>query len=197
MPLPLFWLGAAAVSALTVNELSKDRKKQQLERFSRHTKKFVEGDKNSSTAIYPSDVFSTSQKVRPEVGAIVCCGIGGLLDHTGIWVGDNTIIEMDGNGLIKPVSVQRFTEDRTGKNIFVACDSNARCLAIETAAIRASKKIFQCEEYDMFSNNCHQFVWQCFKPNDSQLTTFKELNKRIAKYFKRQIYWDLCDIDGV
>ena len=32
MPLPLFWLGAAAVSALAVKELADDRKKQQRDR---------------------------------------------------------------------------------------------------------------------------------------------------------------------
>lgn len=197
MPLPIFWLGAAAVSALTVNELSKDRKKQQSERFSSRAKTFDDSTEESSTAIYPSDLFSTTQKVKPDVGAIVCCGIGGVLEHTGIWVGDNTIVEMDGNGLIKPVSIQRFTEDRTGKNVFVACDSNAKCLSIEIAAMRAIKKVFTFENYDIIDNNCHQFVWQCFKPNDKPLTTFKELNKRIAMHFKRKIYWDLCDVDGV
>lgn len=197
MPLPLFWLGAAAVSALTVNELSKDRKKQQLKRFSHPIKTFDKEGDDSSTVIYPSELFSTAQKVKPEIGSIVCCGIGGVLEHTGIWVGDNTIVEMDGNGLIKPLSAQRFTKERTGKNIFVACDANAKCLAIEMAAMQAIKKIFKYEKYDMISNNCHQFVWTCFKPNDTRLTTFKELNKRIALHFKRQIYWDLCDLDGV
>jgi hypothetical protein len=194
MPLPIVWLGAAAVSALAVNEVAKDRKKQQAERFSKQVKTFDKNSNESSTAIYPTDLFSTAQEVRPTVGSIVCCGIGGVFEHTGIWVGDNTIIEMDGNGLIKPVSLQRFTEDRTGRNVFVACDSKGKPLALDTSATAAISQVFTCEEYDMISNNCHQFVWQCFSPNDKKLTTFKELNIRIAKLFNRKIYWDLCEV---
>ncbi|MBA6254845.1 MULTISPECIES: hypothetical protein [unclassified Colwellia] len=39
--------------------------------------------------------------MKPEIGAIFCCGVGGILDHTPLWVGDNTIVELDGNGFIK------------------------------------------------------------------------------------------------
>jgi hypothetical protein len=77
--------------------------------------------------------------VKPEIGAIVCCGVGGILDHTGIWVGDNTIVELDGNGLIKAISVQRFTKKRSGKHNFIACDSTAKPIASELA----QQQIFQ------------------------------------------------------
>lgn len=49
------------------------------------------------------------------MGAIVCCGVGGVLEHTGIWTEDNMIIEFDGNGLIKPISPTRFIKERSGK----------------------------------------------------------------------------------
>jgi len=195
MPLPLLWLGAAAISALAVKELADDRKKQQNKRrYYRDVQSLNKLKEYESPIVqYPTDLFSTEQKVRPEIGALVCCGIGGLLDHTGIWVGDNTIIELDGNGLIKPISVQRFTKERSGKNIFIACDSKAKPIASEMAANRAQQQVFQCRDYHMIENNCHQFIWQCFKPDDKSLTTFKELNIRLAHLFDRKIYWDICD----
>jgi hypothetical protein len=195
MPLPLLWLGAAVLSAFAVKELADDRKKQQRKRgYYQHAQTLTAlKEHESPIATYPTDLFNTEQKVKPEIGAIVCCGIGGLLDHSGIWLGDNTIIELDGNGLIKPISVQRFTKERSGKNIFIACDSQAKPIASELAANRAQQQIFQCREYHMIDNNCHQFIWQCFKPNDRDLTTFKALNVRLAKLFNRQIYWDVCD----
>ncbi|NQZ23008.1 MAG: hypothetical protein HRT53_13250 [Colwellia sp.] len=195
MPLPLLWLGAAAISALAVKELADDRKKQQRKRrYYRGVQTLDSLKRHESPVVtYPTDLFSTEQKVKPAVGAIVCCGIGGLLDHTGIWMGDNTIIELDGNGLIKPISVQRFTKERSGKNIFVACDSQGNPMTSELAANRAHQQIFQCHDYHMIDNNCHQFIWQCFKPKDSNLTTFKELNVRLANFFDRKIYWDVCD----
>jgi len=195
MALPLLWLGAAAISALTVKGLSDDRKAQQKQRKDSYKAQTLSdlSKHESAIAAYPSDLFDTNEIVKPQVGAIVCCGIGGILDHTGIWVDDDTIIEMDGQGLIKPISSRRFTAERSGKNIFIACDSNAQPLTSELAAQRALEQIFQCQQYDMINNNCHQFLWQCFKPHDTTLTTFKELNLRMAKYFDRKIYWDVCD----
>lgn len=194
MPLPLLWVGAAALSALAVKELSDDRKQQQNKRrqYRRVQTRADLHAHESPVAIYPSDMMSTVQRVTPQVGSIVCCGIGGILDHTGIWVDENTIVELDGEGLIKPVSIQRFTKERSGKNIFIACDSNATPLSCEIAAQRAISQIFQYRHYDMIDNNCHQFIWECFQPEDEKVITFKELNVRLSKKFNRKIYWDLC-----
>ena len=200
MPIPFFWLGAAAVSALAVKELvSDDRKKQQQARWqSPKAKRLNEdneiGESSSAVAIYPSDLFHTEQVVKPRIGAVVCCGIGGVLDHTGIWIGDDTIVELGGNGLIKPVSPARFTQDRSGKDIFIACDSTATPLVSELAAQRAIERIYQYCDYHLIENNCHQFVWQCIEPNGEPLTTFRALNKRLAKRHNKQVYWDLCSV---
>ena len=195
MPLPLLWLGAAAVSALAVKGLADDRKSQQRKRAtSFRVQTLASLDTHESpVATYPTDIFNTEQTICPKVGAIVCCGIGGVLDHTGIWVGDNTIIELDGNGLVKPVSPRRFTDDRSGKGIFIACDSLGQPLVSEVAAQNAIEQIYQQRDYHLFDNNCHQFIWQCFKPRAEAITTFKSLSVNIAQLFDRVIYWDLCD----
>jgi len=195
MPLPLLWLGAAAISALAVKGLADDRKTQQRKRqHYRKVQTLADLDRHESPiGIYPSDVLATEQKVKPKVGSIVCCGIGGILDHTGIWVDEDTIIELDGEGLIKPISVQRFTKERSGKDIFIACDSNALPLCSDIAAQRALAQIFQVQDYHLIDNNCHQFIWQCFAPEMPMVSTFKTLNVNLAKFFDRKIYWDLCD----
>jgi len=196
MALPFLWLGAAAISALAAKAAVDDRKTQQKKRhFSYQPIRLSELDNNEpAVAIYPSDLFKTEQVVEPVVGALLCCGIGGLLDHTGIWVGDNTILELDGNGLIKPISSQRFTQERSGEHIFIACDSVGKPLASELAAQRAIAQIYEYRDYHVIENNCHQFIWECFNPGDTQLTTFKQLNARLARLYDRQVYWDLCGI---
>ncbi len=195
MALPLLWLGAAALSAFAVKELADDRKAQQKQRkYSSRPQTLADSSEyESPIATYPTDMLNTEQRVTPTIGAVVCCGIGGLLDHTGIWIDDDTIIEIDGQGLIKPISARRFTEERSGKRIFIACDSTAKPLSSERASQRAIEQIFQVRDYHFIDNNCHQFIWQCFKPNDTKLTTFKELNVRLARMFDRKIYWDVCD----
>jgi len=196
MALPLLWLGAAAISALAANELAEDRKRQQLKRFDlRRPQTLADLDPHESPiATYPTDIFSTQQKVKPEIGAIVCCGIAGILDHSGIWLGDNSVAELDGNGLIKPVSSQRFIEERSGKQIFIACDSLAQPLISEKAANNAAQQLFQYRDYHMFDNNCHQFVWQCFTNKSGSVTTFRQLNDKVAHFFNRKIYWDVADL---
>jgi len=196
MALPLLWLGAAALSAIAANELVEDRKKQQAKRFTQYRPQTLEdlAPHESPIATYPTDVFSTDQHVKPEIGAIVCCGIVGVLDHTGIWLGDNAVAELDGNGLIKPVSSQRFIEERSGKQIFIACDSLAQPLVSEVAANNAAQQLFQYRDYHVLDNNCHQFVWQCFNQKSAVITTFRQLNNNIAHFFNRKIYWDVVDL---
>ncbi len=198
MALPLLWLGAAAVSAFAAKTLVDDRKNQQNKRgFSYQPTKLSDlNGRESHIAIYPSDLFITTQTVKPVFGSLVCCGIGGLLDHSGIWVDEDTIIELDGQGLVKPLSSKRFTDERSGKNIYIACDSIGLPLASELAGQRAIAQIYQYRDYHLIENNCHQFIWQCFKPNSKGLTTFKELNLRLAEMFDRQVYWDLCDLSS-
>jgi uncharacterized protein YycO len=199
MALPLLLLGAAALSALAVQELSDDRsnilqkrkrsdKAQTLEKLTKH---------DSPVAIYPSDfLVSMGNKnvieVEPKVGAIVCCGLGQIFDHTGIYIGDNTIVELAGSGLVKAVSMDRFLTERSGKQIFIACDSNAQPLVNDLAAQKATEQIFNYYEYDVINNNCHRFIWQCFTQHDNDISTFKTLNYKIAKYYNRIIYWDIC-----
>ena len=197
MPLPLVWLGAATLSALTVKTLADDRKQQHQKRKHYRTVQTLASlaPHESPIATYPSDLLATEQRVKPSVGAIVCCGIGGVLEHTGIWVEENTIIELDGNGLVNAMSATRFTKERSGKHIYIACDSAAQPLGCEKAAERAAKRLFTLQKYHLLNNNCHQFIWQCFQPNAQPLSTFKSLNLRLAEFFDRKIYWDLCDVD--
>ena len=201
MPLPLLWIGAAAFSALAVKGFADDRKSQQHRRFSNissgKAKTIADLARyESPIATYPSDLLATEQQVKPVIGAIVCCGVGGLLDHTGIWVGDNTIIEVDGNGLVKPLSPQRFTDKRSGKGLFIACDSLGVPLVSEIAAQRAIEQIYQLRDYHLFDNNCHQFIWQCFKSDAQTVTTFKTLSLNVAHLFDRVLYWDRCNCEN-
>ena len=171
MALPLLLLGAAALSALAVQELSDDRKNTLQKR--KRNNKVQSLDKldqyDSPVAAYPSDLLLGMDsenviEVEPEVGAIVCCGLGRIFDHTGIYIGDDTIVELAGSGLVKAVSMKRFLAERSGENIFIACDSNAKPLVNDLAAQKASEQVFNYYEYDVINNNCHRFIWQCFTP---------------------------------
>jgi len=201
MALPLLLLGAAALSALAVQELADERtEKLRKRQGSDKVETLADLEKHESpTATYPSDLLTSFASdsvvgVEPKIGAVVCCGLGGMLDHTGIYIGDNLFVELSGSGLIKAVSARRFLSERSGKQIFIACDSRSQPLVNKCAAQRATEQVFNYYEYDVISNNCHRFIWQCFSHGDDDLSTFKSLSHNMAKYYNRIIYWDVCKV---
>lgn len=171
MPAPLIWLGAGLAALYAGDKLSKQhlRNKQMVTH-------------------YPGE---STNSVVPKDGSIVCCGIYGVFDHTGIWV-DGNIIELRGNGLVRSISPDRFLDNRSGNKIFVLCDDNDKPLVSETGLINASNQLYSYSEYDVISNNCHRFVWQCVSNSSQIVTSFFELNKVLSTYFTQSLNWHLC-----
>jgi hypothetical protein len=167
MPIPLLWLGAGAIALLAGAKYSNDKS---LEK---------------SVSNLPGN---TDIKVEPINGAIVTCGVYGLFEHTGIWV-DGNILELKGNGLIRGISPNRFLEERSGDNIYIACDDNNAPLIHDGTAERAISRLFTYSEYDVIKNNCHKFVWNCVSNEDILLTRFSELNQKMAEQFATTIHW--------
>jgi hypothetical protein len=171
MPAPFLWLGAGAIAMLASVKYSNDK---ELEKSVGH----LPGH---------SDV-----KVKPVNGAIVTCGIYGFFEHTGIWV-DGNILELKGNGLIRGISPNRFLQERSGENIYIACDDSNQPLIQPDTADRAVSQLFSYSEYDVIKNNCHKFVWQCISGEEFTLTRFSELNQKIAQHFTTTVNWHPID----
>lgn len=138
----------------------------------------------------PSDQYGVYREVTPKPGSIVCCEVYGMLDHTGVWIDENTIVELSNSGLVKAVSANRFLKERSGKNIFVACDNHHQPIVLPKVEQRAIDMVFSYREYDVIENNCHRFVNHCIVGRDEELTRFQSLNKTIANKAQQNIYWD-------
>ena len=169
MPAPLFWLGASTVAMLAAAKYSEE----------------VNQQNQGYVGTFPGD---GCHKVDPVDGAIMCCGVYQVFEHSGIWV-DGSIVELKGNGLIRGVSPNRFLQNRSGEQIFVACDPHNRPLSAKGTASRAASRLFEYSEYDVIQNNCHKFVWQCISGEQSPLTGFSELNRLKASKFDHPIHW--------
>ena len=167
MPVPLLWLGAGAIAMLAGAKYSNDKRL----------------DESVSGLPGNSDI-----KVNPVDGAIVTCGVFGLFEHTGIWI-DGNILELKGNGLIRGVSPRRFIQERSGDDIYVACDEDHIPLVQPNTVERAVSRLFTYSEYDVIKNNCHKFVWQCISGEDIPLTRFSGLNQKMATIFSTNIHW--------
>ena len=152
----------------------------------------VRRQSESGMAKSPSDVLPGDTLVNLAPGSVVCCGIYGVFQHTGIYVGDDTIIELHGSGLVKGMSLRRFLDQRSGSQIFVAADSKGQALTERSAIDVASALLYSYSDYDVLNNNCHRFTWACISGNDSPVTTFGDLNQLLSRHFDRQVYWDVA-----
>ncbi len=183
MALPI--IAAVALGAAVYHETKKSHyKRLEAERFS-STK-----DEKNVVKKSPSDNYASNIHVAPEAGSVVCCEVYGVLDHTGIWIDSDTIVELGNNGLVKAVSVERFLAERSGDNIFVACDHNHKAIVIPNAEQRAINEVFSYRGYDVIHNNCHRFVNYCLTGKERELTRFQSLNDSIFEISGKNIYWD-------
>jgi hypothetical protein len=174
MPLPLVWLGAGVAAVFAGSKMARENQKA-----------------NGHIKHFPGECH---QAVRPVNGSVVCCGIYELFQHTGIWV-DGEIIELKGNGLVRAVSPSRFISERSGNRIYVACDEFLNPLTTANAARIASNHVFDYQEYDLISNNCHRFTAQCLLGHEVDVTLFADLNEIISSKFDTKIHWQPIDLD--
>ncbi|GAB3016227.1 C40 family peptidase [Bowmanella dokdonensis] len=166
MALPLIWLGLGIGALVAGQKLDKSRHRNHVQHF-------------------PGEI---SHPVAPLNGSVVCCGIYGVFDHSGIWLEGN-IIERAGNGLVRAISPERFLARRSGERIFVLCDEAGEPLGNEQAAQRAAGQIFQYADYHLLRNNCHQFVWSCLGHHREPVVLFSELNRLLAGHYQTRLSW--------
>ena len=103
--------------------------------------------------------------VEPVVGSVVYCRLlGGIAEHSGIYVGDGKIVHLNSNGYIQVVNDTCFADVTNGLsfpgNIYVA---SRFCKAVgkKDIAKRALEKVGKLQGYQLLTNNCHRFVSGC------------------------------------
>lgn len=105
------------------------------------------------------------EKVKPVPGCIVRCDLAlGAADHTGVYIGSNKIVELDGDGDIRMVTPGTFMDNsvqRTGISIYIACDQTGKVLYNGTIADRARTLVGSARNYQWILDNCHQFTSGC------------------------------------
>ena len=173
MPAPLLWLGAACVGLYASNKVNDAYLKR-----------------SNTVQKLPGE---SRYKVVPANGAVVTCGIYGVLDHTGIWV-NGSIYELSGSGLIRSVSPERFLDKRSGEKIYVACDGNYLPLAAPEVAERCLRNLYELRDYHVLNNNCHQFVLEMLSGERTKITSFSELNEALYALFLTSINWHEANI---
>lgn len=124
----------------------------------------------------------TTDKVTPKRGCVLSCHLGLLVDHSGVYIGNDQIVHMDGDNGIEIVSPSEFVGRLNGVNpafaIWCAC-RNGRPVGIENVAIRAEQAL--CENYwrhyNLLTRNCHMLTQYCVTgQRDNGILDFKFRN---------------------
>lgn len=135
-------------------------------------------------------------KVNPKRGSILHCSMYGV-EHTGIYIGSNQIVDLDGNGNISKKDPKRFINGTNAISIYVACDDTS-VLYSNSIADAAEKSIGDKRKYDLLADNCHRFAGYCItKDYDSEklVETFSGLEKIIKNHFSpKKFTWRVWDL---
>ena len=132
-------------------------------------------------------------KIKPVPGCVLRCDIagganflGGSLCHTGIYLGDDRIVEIAKKGrkaraivhIVDPIDFLNGKGTnfvRTGINVYVATDGKGHALGNDEIAKRALDYRIAHKSrgsYDLIDNNCHKFTVRCItgcEPDDAKL----------------------------
>lgn len=176
-----------------------------------------------SNDIFPSILSPTltakkiiaGDNMKPKIGSVLKVDlVGGIADHTGIYIGDNKIVEVyndNGTGIVRIVSPKEFRvgdgDTRTGNTIDVAVKSSifekSTVLYSEKIAQRAIESVGKTFSYELIGRNCHGFTSYCItgdKRNlekDYTLTDiFFRLEEVYSVEFPATVLWASTGITG-
>ena len=111
----------------------------------------------------------------PPAGTPLLVSLAFAFEHTGIYLGDNHVAELNGDGQVKAVSLTRFVNGadggfwpiRNGTRIFAACDARSRRPLTDMRTLTTARAALEesrfCPGYDFAQVNCHLFTAACVR----------------------------------
>src|SRR5690606_3610043 len=133
------------------------------------------------------DIFR--DPVTPIRGSILYTDLAfGFAEHSGIYIGNNRIIELNKHGDIAEVSPEEFISGGTGLNIYVSCKGE-QAVGSEIAACNAEFYLGGRRNYSFLMDNCHQFVASCFTANTDNACNFLTLLKKTGEDYLGADTW--------
>ena len=134
-------------------------------------------------------------KVTPIIGSILHRSLFGV-EHTGVYIGNNQIVELLGTGKISIVTPEKFIGSVNAISIYVACNGT-KPLGGAYIAQRAKKKANSSRNYHLLTDNCHQFTTGCITGNFENSTNYFALVEKSIKNKMNNgnhIKWRVWDI---
>ena len=146
--------------------------------------------------------FLAPRDVSPGT-VVICALVKGITHHSGVWLGNGMIAELDGNGNYREVRLKRFISGdegepwRTGSFAYAACNVYGKPLGAKKVAACARKFLGETTKYNVDANNCHRFSTACHDDGNAEevfrlMETFSigKLVARICAFHKeKEIIW--------
>ena len=120
----------------------------------------------------------------PGTPLLEALGPAGLVEHSGLYLGESTAAELHGDGVFQKVTLSKFLNgdetdprnQRCGTKIFAACDLETRKpLSLTSAVDFATATIDTTTEYNLLTNNCHRFTASCILGEMQKPLSFQDL----------------------
>ena len=113
------------------------------------------------------------EKVTPVAGSVLYCDLWVAVEHSGIYVGDGRISNIEVEGMaesaVRRCSPASFTSKSTlGQKIYVSCNKQS-AVGDDNVADYANDQVGERSFYGLVLKNCHQFSQKCVEQS-SQLT---------------------------
>ena len=113
------------------------------------------------------------EKVTPVAGSVLYCDLWVAVEHSGIYVGDGNISNIEVEGMaesaVRRCSPASFTSKSTlGQKIYVSCNKQS-AVGDDNVADYANDQVGERSFYGLVLKNCHQFSQKCVEQS-SQLT---------------------------
>lgn len=128
----------------------------------------------SNTLLVDEAVDLFRDKVTPVRGSVLYTDLAiGFVEHSGIYIGNNRIVELNSDGYIEIVTPKQFMQGGTGTVIYVSCDGKDP-VGDEDVAEWAELQVGGCTatlEYNVIFDNCHQFTLQCINEDPCEQGT--------------------------
>ncbi|TKB50644.1 hypothetical protein FCL40_05710 [Ferrimonas sediminicola] len=182
------WILAALAGGLAAADYKRGRDRARRRRYH-------ELSPDPRLKLRPSEWDEGKARVDPRPGSLVACHVYGAVEHVGLWVAPDQIIELHGSGLVRLVSPRRFVQGRTGRKLFVCVDRHHRPLTVVASVERAARCLYQHRNYDLFRDNCYRFVWYCLTGEQRRFDSFGGLNRALAGLHGCDLYWDAAKVD--
>lgn len=119
---------------------------------------------------------------QPRVGSVVYCGLlFGQAEHSGIYVGGDSIVSLSDEGEVVQESLPEFLDGLTkGDTIYVSCKDKSP-VGGSGIAKRARNMVGKHRDYNFILDNCHQFTSGCLTGNFENADNFLWMLKDTAK----------------